>query len=89
MNETTLNKLKNKALGCASKVLVRVDLATEEAKLKSSYQSLGEKLHQAIGEDLISTIKDDPYVVELLGSIEESKRKIQELKDRNNKEDNA
>ena len=79
MNETAINKLKTKAKDLAGSALARVELATEESRLKTRFQSLGQKLYQAVQGDLLSTIKDDPAVVELLGSIEESKRRIEDL----------
>ena len=44
--------------------------------------ALGQKLHGAIRDDLLQTIKDDPSVVELLGAIEEEKRVIESLRKR-------
>lgn len=82
MEETVLNKLKNGALNLASKGLLKVELATEEGRLKTKFQTLGKKLYSAVQDDLLKTIKDDPSVVELIGEIEESKRKIADLKKR-------
>ena len=70
MAEKTLNKLKNTALNYASTALLRVELAAEESKLKKHFQALGQKLHGAVRDDLLNTIKDDPSVVEILGAIE-------------------
>lgn len=84
MSETPLNKLKNKALFAASSAVLRVELATEEAKLKKNFQTLGLKVHGAIRDDLLAAIKDDPSVVELLGAIEERKRRIKNLERRIN-----
>ena len=82
MAEKTLNKIKNRALNLASTALLRVELANEESKLKRRFMALGQKLHGAIRDDLLETIKDDPSVVELLGSIEEEKRIIESLRKR-------
>ena len=82
MAEKTLNKIKNKALNYASTALLRVELANEESKLKKRFQALGQKLHGAVRDDLLNTIKDDPSVVELLGAIEEEKRVIESLRKR-------
>ena len=82
MSETPLNKLKNKAMSAASSAVLRVELATEESKLKKNFQSLGQKLHMAVKEDLLAAIKDDPSVVELLGAIEERKRRIKSLENK-------
>ena len=79
MNGMALNKIKNKALGVAGTALTRVELATEESKLKTKFQALGQKLYRAVQGDLLNTIKDDPSVVELLGDIEETKRRIEDL----------
>ncbi|MCQ2108937.1 MAG: hypothetical protein MJZ05_09275 [Fibrobacter sp.] len=84
MMETPLNKLKNKALFAASSAVLRVELATEEAKLKKNFQTLGLKVHGAVRDDLLAAIKDDPSVVELLGAIEERKRRIKNLERRIN-----
>lgn len=84
MSETPLNKLKNKALFAASSAVLRVELATEEAKLKKNFQTLGLKVHGAVRDDLLAAIKDDPSVVELLGAIEERKRRIKTLERRIN-----
>ena len=73
MNETAINKLKTKAKDLAGSALARVELATEESRLKTRFQSL------AVQGDLLGVIKDDPAVVELLGEIEEGKRRIDEL----------
>jgi len=82
MAEKTLNTIKNKALNLASTALLRVELANEESKLKKRFMALGQKLHGAIRDDLLQTIKDDPSVVELLGAIEEEKRVIESLRKR-------
>ena len=82
MAEKTLNKIKNKALNLASTALLRVELANEESKLKKRFMALGQKLHGAVRDDLLQTIKDDPSVVELLGAIEEEKRHIESLSKR-------
>ena len=82
MAEKTLNKIKNKALNLASTALLRVELANEESKLKKRFMALGQKLHGAVQDDLLQTIKDDPSVVELLGAIEEEKRRIEFLRKR-------
>ena len=79
MNGTALNKIKSKALGVAGTALSRVELATEEGRLKTKFQSLGQNLYKAVQGDLLSTIKDDPSVVELIGDIEETKRRIEDL----------
>ena len=79
MKETTLNKLKNKATGIASGALSRVELVTEENRLKTKFQALGQKVYLAVQGDLLNAMKDDPLVVALLGEIEETKRKIAEL----------
>lgn len=84
MTEKTLNKIKNKALNYASTAVLRLELANEESKLKKRFATLGQKLHGAIRDDLLATIKDDPSVVELLGSIEEEKRIIDSLRKRIN-----
>ncbi|MDD7497478.1 hypothetical protein [Fibrobacter sp.] len=82
MAEKTLNKIKNKALNLASTALLRVELANAEPKLKKRFMALGQKLHGAVRDDLLQTIKDDPSVVELLGAIEEEKRHIESLRKR-------
>ena len=88
MDKTVLNKLKNHAVGLASAALdrVRVELATEESRLKTKFQSLGQKLYGAVQDDLLKAIKDDPSVVELIGGIEESQKKIAELEKKLSKE---
>lgn len=82
MSEKPLNNIKNKAMNYASAMLLKVELAAEQSKLKKRYQSLGQKLHGAIWDDLLAAIKDDPSVVELLGAIEEQRRLIDSLKAR-------
>ncbi|MCF0221753.1 MAG: hypothetical protein HUK19_05625 [Fibrobacter sp.] len=69
-------------MSAASSAVLRVELATEESKLKKNFQSLGQKLHMAVKEDLLAAIKDDPSVVELLGAIEERKRRIKSLENK-------
>ncbi|MCL4102840.1 hypothetical protein SAMN05720766_11624 [Fibrobacter sp. UWH9] len=82
MSKIPLNKLKNSAMNFASTALLRVELAAEESRLKNRFQALGQKLHGAVRDDLLSAIKDDPSVVEILGAIEEHKRKINSLRER-------
>lgn len=82
MSKIPLNKLKNSAMSFASTALLRVELAAEESRLKNRFQALGQKLHGAVRDDLLSAIKDDPSVVEILGAIEEHKRKINSLRER-------
>ena len=86
MDKTVLNKLKNRAAGLASSALIRIELAAEEGRLKAKFQSLGRKLYGAVQDDLLKAIKDDPSVVELIGGIEESQKKIAELKGKLSKE---
>jgi hypothetical protein len=86
MDKTVLNKLKNHAMGFASATLVRVELATEESRLKTKFQALGQKLYGAVQDDLLKAIKDDPSVVEIIGGIEESQKKIAELEKKLSKE---
>lgn len=81
MNETPLNLLKNKAKTYAAKVRNRVDVTTEEAKLANDYRELGQMVYAAVLNDLLPNMKNDPKVVELVGSIEERLRRIAELKD--------
>jgi hypothetical protein len=82
MSETPLNKLKNGALNCASAVLLRVDLVAEQSRLKSKFESLGERLLRSLQEGSLDTLKEDPAVVELVGAIEENKARIRELEKR-------
>ena len=79
MNGMALNKLKSKALGVAGSALTRVELASEESRLKTRFQALGQKLYKAVQGDLLGTIKNDPSVVELIGEIEETQRRIADL----------
>ncbi len=79
MNGTPFNKIKSTAVGLAGSTLARLELATEESRLKTRFQALGQKLYKAVQGDLLSTIKDDPSVVELIGDIEETKRRIEDL----------
>ena len=46
----------------------------------ANYRDLGEKVYHAVLGDLVSVMKSDPAIVELVGSIEERLRKIKELK---------
>lgn len=79
MNGTPFNKIKSTAMGLAGIALARVELATEEGRLKTRFQALGQKLYKAVQGDLLSTIKDDSSVVELIGEIEETQRRIADL----------
>ncbi|MCQ2098233.1 MAG: hypothetical protein MJY87_09885 [Fibrobacter sp.] len=81
MGETPLNKLKNKGKECATAVLLQVNLAAEEARLRKCFTELGKKLHGAVKGKTLIDIKDDPSVVEVLGEIEERTRGINALKD--------
>ena len=79
MNGTPFNKIKSTAMGLAGTALARVELATEEGRLKTRFQALGQKLYKAVQGDLLSTIKYDSSVVELIGEIEETQRRIADL----------
>ncbi len=79
MQETVLNKLKNKASGLAATAVTRLELVTEENRLKTKFQALGQKVYSAVQGDLLNAMKDDPMVVALVGEIEETKKKIAEL----------
>jgi hypothetical protein len=79
MNGTPFNKIKSTALGLAGTTLARVELASEEGRLKTKFQALGQKLYKAVQGDLLGTIKNDPSVVELIGDIEETQRRIADL----------
>lgn len=90
MDKSVLNKLKSKAFGFANAAQskassladtarTRVELTMEEQKLKSKYQSLGQKLYGAIQGNLLDTMKEDPSVVEIIGGIEEAQKKIKDL----------
>ena len=80
MNKIPLNLLKNKAKSYADMVRNRVDVTGEEAKLAADYRDLGEKVYHAVLGALVSVMKSDPALVDLVGSIEERLRKIKELK---------
>lgn len=79
MNGTPFNKIKSTAMGLAGTTLARVELATEESRLKTRFQALGQKLYKAVQGDLLGTIKNDASVVELIGEIEEAQRRIADL----------
>lgn len=80
MNESTLNMLKNKARAAAAIVRSKVDVATEESKLAADYRDLGKKVYEAVLGDLLMHMKNDPSVIELIGSISERQKRIQALK---------
>lgn len=80
MNESTLNMLKNKARAAAAIVRSKVDVATEESKLAADYRDLGKKVYDAVLGDLLMHMKNDPSVIELIGSISERQKRIQALK---------
>lgn len=82
MTETVLNRLKSGALNCASTVLNRMNIATEESRLKAKYEALGRRLLPALENDALDTLKNDPDVVELVGSISEMRTKLNALKKR-------
>lgn len=79
MNEMTLNMLKNKAKSITAAALMRIEIASEEKRLKEAFRSLGQKVYGAVQGDLLNAMKDDPSVVELVGKIEETKKKIADL----------
>lgn len=82
MTETVLNRLKSGALNCASTVLNRMNIATEESRLKAKYEALGRRLLPALENDALDTLKNDPDVVELVGSISEMRTRLNALKKR-------
>ncbi len=79
MNETPLNRLKNAAKGYATNALTRVELSIEESKLKSKYQTLGQKLYEAVKDGNLSIVKEDTSVIETIGAIFESRSRIADL----------
>ena len=79
MNGTPFNKIKSTAVGLAGATLARLELATEESRLKTRFQALGQKLYKAVQDDLLGTIKNDASVVVLIGDIEETQRRIADL----------
>lgn len=87
MNEKTLNKLKNTAKDCASNVLSRVELSMVQSKLKAKFQFLGQRVYEAIQEGRLETIKDDPFTVEAVGAIFETKKQVAELEQKLSKKD--
>lgn len=82
MTETVLNRLKSGALNCASTVLNRMNIATEESRLKAKYEALGRRLLPALENNALDTLKNDPDVVELVGSISEKRTRLNALKKR-------
>ena len=60
MAENTLNKIKNGALSCACSVLNKINIATEESRLKAKYESLGRRLLPALEKDALDERKNDP-----------------------------
>ncbi len=82
MTETVLNRLKSGALNCASTVLNRMNIATEESRLKAKYEALGRRLLPALENNALDTLKNDPDVVELVGSISEMRTRLNALKKR-------
>lgn len=74
------DKLKTEALGCASTVLNKMNIATEESRLKAKYESLGRRLLPALENDALEALKNDPDVVELVGSIAEARARVQAMK---------
>lgn len=85
MAESMFDKLKTGALGCASTVLNKMNVATEESRLKAKYEALGRRLLPALENDALEALKNDPDVVELVGSIAEARTRIQAMKQRNSK----
>ena len=82
MTETVLNRLKSGALNCASTVLNRMNIATQESRLKAKYEALGRRLLPALENNALDTLKNDPDVVELVGSISEMRTRLNALKKR-------
>ncbi len=82
MTETVLNRLKSGALNCASTVLNKMNIATEESRLKAKYEALGRRLLPALENDALDTLKNDPDVVELVGAISEMRTRLNALKAR-------
>ena len=80
MVKNSLKRIKSGATHCASSVLFRLDLITEESRQEKRFKILGEKVLQAVLDDKLDTLKDDPSIVELVGAIQEKKKIIQELR---------
>ena len=84
MVKASLNRIKNTATHCASSVLLRLDIATEESRQEKRFKLLGEKVLQALLDDRLDTLKEDPSIVELIGAIQEKKKLILELRQKSN-----
>ncbi len=82
MTETVLNRIKCGALNCASTVLNRMNVATEESRLRAKYEALGRRLLPALENDALDTLKNDPDVVELVGEISEMRTRLNAMKKR-------
>ncbi len=82
MTETVLNRLKSGALNCASAVLNKMNIATEESRIKEKYEALGRRLLPALENDALDTLRNDPDVVELVGAISEMRTRLNALKTR-------
>lgn len=82
MAETVFNRIKLGALNCASTVLNRMNVATEESRLEAKYKALGKRLLPALENNALDTLQNDPEVVELVGSISEIRMRINALKKR-------
>lgn len=85
MAENTLNKIKNSALSCACSVLNKMNIATEESRLKAKYEALGRRLLPALEKNALDELKNDPEVVELVGNISEIRARVRDMKKRDQK----
>lgn len=91
MADTSLNQLKKSALefaaASAAKIesltaagKLRLDLLAEEHRLQEKYTQLGDKTYSAIQDAKFETLREDPYVIELLGAIGENKSRLEALR---------
>ncbi len=76
------DRVKNGAARLSSKILWRIDIASEESKQEKRFKELGERVFQTLLEGKPEDLKTDPITVELLGSIQEHKKKIQAMQNK-------
>ncbi len=93
MADSTFHKIKKSALDfatvSAAKIeavtkagKLRLDIMADEHRLQEKYAELGEKTFQSLQANRLSSLSEDPYVIELTGAIAENQARLADMRSR-------
>lgn len=75
-------RIKDGALRVSSNVLLRMEIATEEARQTKRFKKLGERVFQVLADGNLEQLKEDRLIVELLGALQETKKTIDSMREK-------